>query len=116
MFLAANTTYLAYVWLMLLIRVSPLPLDNEEGTVDSDNPKIEEEDEEIVDPNVWFSEDLYDGDIVLSDEQKRDFQSGPLVRSGLISNKYRWPKTTLGKFVIIPYIFGNDPGYSKSKG
>lgn len=100
--------------LVLTIKISPLAQDvEEEGTVDSDNPKIDGEENEIDDPDAMFSEDLDDGDILLTDTQKREFADPILARALSNSKKYKWPKTVHGKQVIIPYIITAASGYSK---
>lgn len=113
MFLANKMISCLLLCLLLTIRVSPLPFNDEEGIVESDNPNIEGEDEEIEDPELMFNEGLEDGDIELTETQKREFQNAPLMRTGEAARKYRWPKTIRGRYVIIPYIIGNAPGYSK---
>jgi len=59
---------------------------------------------------------LYQGDIVLTDEQKEFLNGGTNVdefasRTGRIALYYRWPKDGRGK-VIVPYVI-NPYDYSK---
>lgn len=52
------TSCLVFLCLFLTIIALTLSLDDEEGTVDSDNPNIDGEDEQIVDSDMMFNEDL----------------------------------------------------------
>jgi hypothetical protein len=58
--------------------------------------------------------DLYQGDIELSEKQKKEFfgdeENQKNKRTGLIDTRYRWPKNAQGN-VILPYVLDN--AYSK---
>lgn len=59
--------------------------------------------------NVRYnSEDLFQGDILLTPEQEEPQRSG---RLGLKNEAYRWPKNSQGR-VIVPYTIQASAGYS----
>jgi hypothetical protein len=57
-----------------------------------------------------FNPDLFQGDIVLNEEQKQEFfnqdEKQKNKRTGRVDTKYRWPKNQQG-YVIVPFVFDN---------
>lgn len=89
---------------------------DEEGTVVSQNPLIEGEELPTDETDSMYSTDFDDGDVELSETQKKEYNdeaSGKYVSSS-VKLKYKWPKSLNGKHVLIPYVIQGGV-YSKLK-
>lgn len=67
--------------------------------------------------NAEFKADLFQGDIMLNEEQESYFNSpkddedeGVLFKTGLSDTKYRWKKNSDGK-AVMPYVISSEAGF-----
>jgi hypothetical protein len=80
-----------------------------------DNQREIQDDPE-ADIGLEFSQGLFQGDIVLTEDQQKYFNSSQEqdddepFRTGLIDKRYRWLKDSEGK-VIVPFIIATDSEY-----
>lgn len=91
----------------------------EEQILESDVPKLQGEDEVIVNHDLQYGKNLFQGDLKLDETQrevllKNDSESTAFLssRTGVLDTDYRWPKNPQGH-VVIPYIIDGLSGYCK---
>ena len=67
--------------------------------------------------NAEFKAELFQGDIMLNEEQESFFNSPKddededvLFKTGLIDTKYRWKKNSDGK-AVMPYVISSEAGF-----
>lgn len=65
-----------------------------------------------IELNETSTDDFFQGDILLTDEQQVILKSGMMLRTGTKKVASRWPKNRNG-LVIIPYTFRGDSGFNK---
>lgn len=54
------------------------------------------------DPNLWQSSGKFEGDMILTQEQRNNLRKDDKFRNGVIDTRLRWPNK------MIPYVISND--------
>jgi hypothetical protein len=85
--------------------ISARPLESEEESFEEDESTVQ---------SVRRKEGSFQGDLMLSNEQKRMFEaSGDVAHTGVRGSHYRWHKDLKTGKVMVPYTFDSASRYSE---